>query len=346
MQVRFEDVTMQFEQKTVLDRINFTLPSQQLISFLGPSGCGKSTTLYLISGLLNATSGKIFFDDKDVTKLDPVKRRVGLVFQSYALYPHLTVLENIMFPLKMEKMPKAERRERAIEMAKLTQIQDQLDKYPRQLSGGQQQRVAISRAMAKSPSILLMDEPLSNLDARLRIEMREEIRRIQQETGVTTVFVTHDQEEALSIADSVMVLEKGEIQQVADPVSLYQTPSNLFVARFIGSPIINTFAKGSAALNPNSAFAELNWATIGVRSEHFRLGTADNYLVRGKVVRVEAVGKDITVHLEWEGDRFVVSNLEGDLEVGQEIYLQVPAERLLFFQEDQRRILSESEREG
>ena len=143
-----------------------------------------------------------------------------------------------------------------------------------------------------------------------------------------------------------MVLEKGEIQQVADPVSLYQTPSNLFVARFIGSPIINTFAKSSAALNPNSAFAELNWATIGVRSEHFRLGTADNYLVRGKVVRVEAVGKDITVHLEWEGDRFVVSNLEGDLEVGQEIYLQVPAERLLFFQEDQRRILSESEREG
>ena len=163
-----------------------------------------------------------------------------------------------MFPLKMEKMPKAERRERAIEMAKLTQIQDQLDKYPHQLSEGQQQRVAISRAMAKSPSILLMDEPLSNLDARLRIEMREEIRRIQQETGVTTVFVTHDQEEALSIADSVMVLEKGEIQQVADPVSLYQTPSNLFVARFIGSPIINTFAKGSATLNPNSAFAELN----------------------------------------------------------------------------------------
>ena len=345
MQVRFEDVTMQFENKTVLDRINFTLPSQSLISFLGPSGCGKSTTLYLISGLLNATSGKIFFDDKDVTKLDPVKRRVGLVFQSYALYPHLTVLENIMFPLKMEKMPKAERRERAIEMAKLTQIQDQLDKYPRQLSGGQQQRVAISRAMAKSPSVLLMDEPLSNLDARLRIEMREEIRRIQQETGVTTVFVTHDQEEALSIADSVMVLDKGAIQQVADPVSLYQTPSNLFVAKFIGSPIINTFRKGSASLNPNHPFAAHEWATVGVRSEHFRLGDENNYFIRGQVSRVEAVGKDITIHLEWEGEKFVVSNIDIPLEIGQTLYLTVPAERLLFFHTNDQRIVLESERE-
>lgn len=193
MQVRFEDVTLTFDNnKTVLDNINFTLPSSELLSFLGPSGSGKSTTLYLISGLLSPTSGKIFFDGQEVTKMDPVKREVGLVFQNYALYPHMTVRENIMFPLKMAKMNKRARIERAEEMAKLTRIQDQLDKYPRQLSGGQQQRVAISRALAKKPKILLMDEPLSNLDARLRIEMREEIRRIQQETGITTVFVTHD----------------------------------------------------------------------------------------------------------------------------------------------------------
>lgn len=345
MQVRFDNVTMQFENKTVLENINFTLPSQRLISFLGPSGCGKSTTLYLISGLLNATSGDIYFDDVNVTKDDPVKRRVGLVFQNYALYPHLTVLENIMFPLKMEKMPKAERRERALEMARLTQIQDQIDKYPRQLSGGQQQRVAISRAMAKSPSILLMDEPLSNLDARLRIEMREEIRRIQQETGVTTVFVTHDQEEALSIADSVMVLNKGSIQQVADPIELYQQPSNLFVAKFIGSPVINTFTKESAALNQKHPLVQQSWATMGIRSEHFRLGSSEDYVVRGTVQRIETIGKDLTIHLECEGQKIVVSNLDEALVVGQEIFLTVPAERLLFFHETGERLGVESERE-
>lgn len=331
MQVRFEDVTMQFEDKRVLDRISFTLPSKELISFLGPSGCGKSTTLYLISGLLNATSGKVYFDDRDVSKLDPVKRQVGLVFQNYALYPHLTVRENIMFPLKMAKMNRQDRNDRAEEMAMLTHIQDQLDKYPRQLSGGQQQRVAISRALAKKPDILLMDEPLSNLDARLRIEMREEIRRIQQETGVTTVFVTHDQEEALSIADNVMVLDSGEIQQITDPVTLYQEPSNLFVAKFIGSPIINTFYKASKALNPESSLKDEEWQTLGVRSEHFTLASEDNYLIRSVIQRIETVGKDVTIHCDWEGENFVVSDLVTDLTEGDTLYLSVPYERLLFF---------------
>lgn len=213
MNVRFDEVTMTYGEKDVLEKISFDIPEGKLVSILGPSGCGKSTTLMLISGLTFPTEGDIYFGNEKVTKADAVKRKVGMVFQNYALYPHLTVLENIMFPLRMEKRPKKERIKRAKELADLVQIGDHIDKKPKQLSGGQQQRVAIARALAKEPSILLMDEPLSNLDARLRIEMREEIRRIQQETGVTTIFVTHDQEEALSISDEVMVLNGGSIHQ-------------------------------------------------------------------------------------------------------------------------------------
>lgn len=332
MQVRFEDVTLKFGDKTVLDNINFTLPSSELISFLGPSGSGKSTTLYLISGLLDATSGKIFFDDQEVTKLDPVKRGVGLVFQNYALYPHLTVLENIMFPLKMAKVPKAERKRIAIEMANLTKIGDQLDKYPRQLSGGQQQRVAISRALAKSPSILLMDEPLSNLDARLRIEMREEIRRIQQETGVTTVFVTHDQEEALSIADHVMVLDSGEIQQMTDPVTLYEDPKNLFIAKFIGSPVINTFTKESNSLNKDHDYYQQDWYHFGIRPEHLYQATAENYLLKADIERIERVGKDVTLHMVNGSERFIVSDIDIEgLNDGDTLYFDAKNQHVLYF---------------
>ncbi|MGX7143967.1 ABC transporter ATP-binding protein [Facklamia languida] len=331
MQVRFEDVTMAFKDKKVLDQINFTLPSHQLISFLGPSGCGKSTTLYLISGLLTATSGKIFFDDVDVTKVDPVKRGVGLVFQNYALYPHLTVRQNIQFPLRMAGMKRKEQKERAEEMAVLTRIQDQLDKYPRQLSGGQQQRVAISRALAKSPEILLMDEPLSNLDARLRIEMREEIRRIQQETGITTVFVTHDQEEALSIADKVMVLDQGKIQQLSDPVTLYQQPKSLFVAQFIGSPVINTLTKNAALLNPHHPIMAFDWDKIGVRSEDLEIGSPEDYLVKAVVERVEVIGKDVTVHLNQAGQSLLASDLPITIQEGQEVFLKAHTQHILMF---------------
>lgn len=332
MQVRFEDVTLKFGDKTVLDRINFTLPSSELISFLGPSGSGKSTTLYLISGLLDATEGKIFFDDKEVTNLDPVKRGVGLVFQNYALYPHLTVLENIMFPLKMAKVSKKERRRIATEMAELTKIGDQLDKYPRQLSGGQQQRVAISRALAKSPSILLMDEPLSNLDARLRIEMREEIRRIQKETGVTTVFVTHDQEEALSIADHVMVLDDGEIQQMTDPVTLYEDPKNLFIAKFIGSPIINIFTKESRSINKEHSFYNKDWFHFGVRPEHLVVANEESHLLSATVERIERVGKDITVHLNNDSEKFIVSDVDTEgLKVGDTIFFNAHEANTLYF---------------
>ncbi|MBG9980801.1 ABC transporter ATP-binding protein [Facklamia sp. DSM 111018] len=338
MQVRFDDISMKFGNKLVLNHINFTLPSHHLISFLGPSGCGKSTTLYLISGLLNPSSGKIFFDEKDVTSSDPVKRGVGLVFQNYALYPHMTVKENILFPLKMAKMDRKTRHQRTEEMAELTRIADQLDKYPRQLSGGQQQRVAISRALAKEPKILLMDEPLSNLDARLRIEMREEIRRIQQETGITTVFVTHDQEEALSIADQVMVLEAGHIQQISDPISLYQKPNNQFVARFIGSPVINMINRNSQALNSNHPILQIEWENLGVRSEDFMVGNQNYYLVEAQIERVNIVGKDITVTCSNGKEQFIVSDIDPQFNEGDKLYLDVNPEKIHLFNEVGKRL--------
>ena len=224
---------------------NFEIPDGKLIGLLGPSGCGKSTALNLISGLLEPTEGHIFFGDDEVTHLPPENRGVGLVFQNYALYPHMTVLQNIMFPLQNlkgeAKLPREEIQRRAVEAAKLVQIDTLLDRKPSEMSGGQQQRVAIARALVKMPSVLLLDEPLSNLDARLRLQTREEIRRIQKETGITTIFVTHDQEEAMSISDLIVVMKEGQVQQIDAPQNVYDDPANLFVAKFLGTPAINVF---------------------------------------------------------------------------------------------------------
>ena len=215
------------------------------MGLLGPSGCGKSTTLLMICGLQKPTEGQIFFDDDDVTNVPPEERGVGLVFQNYALYPHMTVEQNIMFPLgnlKGSARPsKEEMKKRALEAAKLVQIDGLMDRRPKELSGGQQQRVAIARALVKMPRVLLMDEPLSNLDARLRLQTRVEIRRIQRETGITTIFVTHDQEEAMSISDMIVVMKDGVVQQIGRPQDVYDDPHNLFVAKFLGTPPINVF---------------------------------------------------------------------------------------------------------
>jgi len=224
-----------------VDNMNLSIPSGKLIALLGPSGCGKSTTLYMIAGLHTPTHGQIFFGEDDVTQVPPEKRGIGLVFQNYALYPHLTVRQNIAFPLENEKVPKEEREKIITEMARLVDIEEYLDRKPSQLSGGQQQRVAIARALAKKPKVLLLDEPLSNLDARLRLQTREEIRRIQKETGITTIFVTHDQEEAMSISDEIVVMRQGVIQQIGKPQDVYDAPANLFVAKFLGNPQINVF---------------------------------------------------------------------------------------------------------
>lgn len=249
MEVKLENLSKVFPgtknrpSTTAVGNMNLVIPDGQLVGLLGPSGCGKSTTLYMIAGLHKPTDGKIFFGEEEVTNVPPEKRGIGLVFQNYALYPHLTVRQNIMFPLEniRPKMPKEKMAEIVNEMAKLVDIDRYLDRKPKELSGGQQQRVAIARALAKKPQVLLLDEPLSNLDARLRLQTREEIKRIQRETGITTIFVTHDQEEAMSISDFIVVMKMGVIQQIGKPQDVYDEPINLFVAKFLGSPAINVF---------------------------------------------------------------------------------------------------------
>ena len=248
MKITLDKLTKIFPSRTkdgedvwAVNNMDIEIPDGELVGLLGPSGCGKSTTLFMLSGLETPSSGKIYFGDQDVTDLSPEKRGIGLVFQNYALYPHMTVEQNIMFPLLNMRMPKAEAKARALEAASLVQIEGLLERKPKELSGGQQQRVAIARALVKMPNVLLLDEPLSNLDARLRLQTREEIKRIQRETGITTVFVTHDQEEAMSICDKMVVMKLGVVQQVGEPQAIYDNPDNLFVANFLGTPPINIF---------------------------------------------------------------------------------------------------------
>lgn len=238
--IRIENLRKEYDAKTVaLDDIDLVFEDSTFVALLGPSGCGKTTTLNCIAGLLEPTSGKIFFGDKDVTQLQPKDRNIGMVFQSYALYPYLKVIDNIAFPLKQKGMKKAERYEKARKIAEMLQIEYLLDRKPTQLSGGQQQRVSMARALVKEPDVLLLDEPMSNLDARLKIEIRDEIRRVQQETGITSIIVTHDQEEAMAIADKIAILDNGRIQQYDTPEHLYHYPANLFVAKFMGNPPMN-----------------------------------------------------------------------------------------------------------
>lgn len=283
----------------------FEIPDGTLIGLLGPSGCGKSTALNLICGLLKPTDGKIFFGDDDVTSLPAEKRGVGFVFQSYALYPHLTVMQNILFPLEnlkgRDKLSKEEMKKRALEAARLVQIDELLERKPSELSGGQQQRVAIARALVKMPRVLLLDEPLSNLDARLRLQTREEIRRIQRETKITTVFVTHDQEEAMSISDLIVVMKSGVIQQIGKPQEVYDRPINLFVAKFLGTPPINVFSGrikaeklyvGQDAILCAEGIADQDvW--VGIRPEGFLLDH-DGPLACD-LSGIEVMGRDISV---------------------------------------------------
>ncbi len=227
------------ETSKAVDGLDLEIKKGEFVALLGPSGCGKTTTLMMLAGLLKPTSGEIYFGDKLVNHTEPKDRNIGMVFQSYALYPHLTVRDNIAFPLRERKMPKQEAYERAKETSKILQIDHLLDRKPSQLSGGQQQRVAMARALSKNPEILLLDEPMSNLDARLKLDVRDEIRKIQRKLGVTTIIVTHDQEEALAISDRVAILNGGKIQQYAPPSELFNHPYNLFVASFLGNPPMN-----------------------------------------------------------------------------------------------------------
>ena len=293
------------KEVVAVNDFTFEIPDGKLIGLLGPSGCGKSATLYMISGLQKPTSGQIFFGDDDVTELPTENRGVGLVFQNYALYPHMTVKQNIMFPLQnlkgKDKMSKADMLDRAHHAAKLVQIDELMERKPSELSGGQQQRVAIARALVKMPKVLLLDEPLSNLDARLRLQTREEIRRIQKETGITTVFVTHDQEEAMSISDMIVVMKLGVVQQTGKPQDVYDDPHNLFVAKFLGTPPINVFngqvVNGTVYIGEDAVLeisgVEDQEVTIGIRPEGFELDP--NGGLNCALSNVEVMGRDVSI---------------------------------------------------
>ena len=284
-----------------VDDMNIEIPSGKLVGLLGPSGCGKSTTLFMLSGLEAPSRGRILFDNQDVTTLQAERRGIGLVFQNYALYPHMTVEQNIMFPLINMRMPKEDAKVRAYETAKLVQIEDLLARKPSELSGGQQQRVALARALVKMPNVLLLDEPLSNLDARLRLQTREEIKRIQRETGITTVFVTHDQEEAMSICDVMVVMKLGLVQQIGEPQTIYDNPRNLFVANFLGTPPINIFkgvvAGGKVYIGDqavaDAAGCEDQEVYVGIRPEGFIYD--ENGAFTLDVDHVEVMGRDKSI---------------------------------------------------
>ena len=308
MGIRLENLVVKFGDFKAINDVTLQIPKGKLVSLLGPSGSGKSTTLFTISGIHKPHSGKIFFGERDVTGLEPEKLGIGLVFQNYALYPHMTVRENILFPLKNLKWDKSKAEERVLEVAKIVKIQDQLDKKPAQLSGGQQQRVAIARAIAKNPDILLLDEPLSNLDTKLRVETRQEIRRIQKETGVTAIFVTHDQEEAMSISDEIVLMKDGAIQQISSPSDIYMNPVNKFVASFIGSPEMNFIdlevkdGKSTVdSLTLENLPKDKTKVTLGVRAEDFEVATEG---LKTKVATVEILGRERLLTLDHNGKTY------------------------------------------
>lgn len=318
--IRIENLRKEYDAKTVaLDDIDLVFEDSTFVALLGPSGCGKTTTLNCIAGLLEPTSGKIFFGDKDVTQLQPKDRNIGMVFQSYALYPHLKVIDNIAFPLKQKGMKKAERYEKARKIAEMLQIEYLLDRKPTQLSGGQQQRVSMARALVKEPDVLLLDEPMSNLDARLKIEIRDEIRRVQQETGITSIIVTHDQEEAMAIADKIAILDNGRIQQYDTPEHLYHYPANLFVAKFMGNPPMNFI---DAALSADGTRVEGAGFSLPLEQHMAQggkkfAGHAVKVGVRSHLMAVhtEKVPQSMEMHLQIAenlGKEILISGMVGD----------------------------------
>ena len=323
MKVRIDNVTKKFGHTTAVSNFSAELKDGHLICLLGPSGCGKSTLLNMLCGIVPVTEGKIYFDDKDVTSLPPDQRNIGMVFQNYALYPHMTVAENISFPLEVLKVKKDERKAKVEEISKLVHVDNLLRRYPSELSGGQQQRVAIARAMVKKPQLLLMDEPLSNLDARLRLEMREEIRRIQKETGVTTVFVTHDQEEAMSISDSILLMKDGLLIQSGLCQELYVNPNCLFVAEFLGNPPANKIIEEDK--------------TLAIRPEAF---TLEPNGTEAEILFISEMGKDQIVTMTYKGNtvRAILNLDDKNLTTGSKIKVGLKQKGVFYFDKEGRRL--------
>lgn len=345
MRLEIQDLTVEYGQFAAVRGLDLTVGDGELVALVGPSGCGKTTTLGFITGFIRGRTGKILFDGADVTGLAPQRRGIGYVFQDYAIYPHMTVRENIRFPLDAAKVNRKQAERDVDEIAGLMGVGGLLGRRPHQLSGGQRQRVALARALVKKPVVLLLDEPLSNLDAHLRVEVRAEIRRLQLALKMTTVFVTHDQSEAMAIADRVAVMSDGRIVALTQPTTLYVRPPSLFSAKFIGSPQINVWALEGpdGALARKLAEPLISGAggdlLVGVRPEHVQLDAGDT---RATVTLTEPLGRDVLVHLDSNAssiNALVPATQGARLTVGEEVGIRVePSHLHLFDAETGRRV--------
>ena len=344
--VELKRVTKRYGAVTAISDLSLAVEKGSFTALLGPSGCGKSTLLRMIAGLEAITAGQCFIDNVDVTEVPPAQRRIAMVFQSYALYPHMTVRQNIAFSLSVAGAPRKVQDERALEVARILQLEPYLDRRPAELSGGQRQRVAIGRALVRKPEVFLFDEPLSNLDAKLRVQMRLELAKLHADLGTTMIYVTHDQTEAMTLADRIVVLDKGRISQVGSPLQLYNAPANKFVAAFIGSPGMNFFEVEVAGLNgrtasvvlPGGRKAEIGLKTdpanarsaeLGVRPEHLILVDPQDptAALNGAVALIEHLGNATLLYVDTPAGQLIVEG-EGNLEAkaGAAVGLQLLAE--------------------
>ena len=335
--IRFEQISKRFGALAVLSALDLEIRAGEFFTFLGPSGCGKSTLLNLIAGIESPDAGRIYFDDQCVNEQAPAERDVAMVFQSYALYPHMTVYDNLAFPLRNKRLPRAEIDAAVQRVAAQLGIEALLERKPRALSGGQRQRVALGRALVRKPRVFLLDEPLSNLDARLRLEMREEMKRLHAELGITTVYVTHDQEEAMVLSDRIALLNEGRVQQCDSPKEIYGRPANLFVASFIGSPPMNLLDGARCAelavVRERLGSLRAGDVTVGVRPTDVRVSTtpAAN-AIEAEALLVEPTGADLWIIGGWREQRIKGRADPGEhVVVGQRVFLVVPSERLHLF---------------
>ncbi|WP_071795929.1 ABC transporter ATP-binding protein [Natronohydrobacter thiooxidans] len=344
--ITLKDIRKSFGGVHVIHGVDLTIEKGELVVFVGPSGCGKSTLLRLIAGLDKPSSGAIEIDGRDVTRAGAADRGLAMVFQSYALYPHMTVRQNLSFGLENTRMPRSEIAARVADAARMLEIEELLERRPTQLSGGQRQRVAIGRAIVRDPTAFLLDEPLSNLDAELRGTMRAELSALHDRLATTMIYVTHDQVEAMTLADRIVVLRKGRVEQVDTPLNLYNRPANRFVAGFIGAPNMNFFpavAEGGQAALPGGvqvAVAASGPVSFGIRPQHLRLAAPGEAGIPARVTLVEALGAETVLHARSDGDTDVLVVLEGqpELQRGQELALAFDVEHLHAFDAQGQRI--------
>jgi len=319
MGIEFRNVTKTFGGACVVDDLSLEVRDGEFIVLLGPSGCGKTTTLRMLAGLETATSGDILINGERVNDVPTQHRDLAMVFQSYALYPHMTIAENIGYPLRVRKLDQADRVARVRRVAEMLEIGPLLERKPRQLSGGERQRVALARAIVREPRAYLMDEPLSNLDARLRVQMRGELKRLQHQLGTTTIYVTHDQAEAMTLASRVAVMKKGRLQQFDTPLNIYNHPANRFVAEFVGSPSMN--------------FIEGERVTKGIRPEHIQvLSTPEDGALEARVYVTELMGNETFVFLS-VGENRLIARAPADFraDVDTKVWLRIASEKVHFF---------------